>query len=312
MKRIRNDSGTVIVFVIMFMVAILGLAALSVDFGSWYQAHRHLQGKVDASALAGVQELPYNPNQATSVALDYANRNGGGTAPTVTVTSTSGTNDTINVVGTETAPGIFSKILGIDSKTISARASARVSKLGQAQYVAPIAISEKQKELQCAEQNPTNQASCYTALAALPQGKAGVPGGFQLISLVDGSNPGASEISSWITSGFADPLPAPHDYDSATGNKFCDGGNIQAAMLDVIARGADILMPVYSTVSGNGGNAKYHVIGWVVFHPTLLDCKANPTQIYGYFKAVTWKGLDASSGGPGEVDFGTRMIRLVS
>ena len=58
LTRSRDESGQVLVFVAFILTVIVGMAALVVDVGSWYQAHRHLQTAADAAALAGAQELP--------------------------------------------------------------------------------------------------------------------------------------------------------------------------------------------------------------------------------------------------------------
>ncbi len=58
LTRSRDESGQVLVFVAVILTVLVGMAALVVDVGSWYQAQRHLQTAADAAALAGAQELP--------------------------------------------------------------------------------------------------------------------------------------------------------------------------------------------------------------------------------------------------------------
>ena len=45
---------------------LLGMAAVGIDVGSWYQAQRHDQSVADAAALAGAQALPDDPAQQAS------------------------------------------------------------------------------------------------------------------------------------------------------------------------------------------------------------------------------------------------------
>ena len=47
---------------VLMMVVLLGFAALVVDVGYAYYAHRSLQSSADAAALAGAQELPNATN----------------------------------------------------------------------------------------------------------------------------------------------------------------------------------------------------------------------------------------------------------
>jgi len=51
--RLRDDRGGVLVFVALLLPFIIGLLALAIDVGHWYEHRRHLQLQVDAAALAG-------------------------------------------------------------------------------------------------------------------------------------------------------------------------------------------------------------------------------------------------------------------
>ena len=56
--RPHEERGQVIVLVVVMLVVLLGFAALVIDVGYAYYAHRQLQASADAAALAGAQELP--------------------------------------------------------------------------------------------------------------------------------------------------------------------------------------------------------------------------------------------------------------
>ena len=88
--RLGCESGQVFVFVAFILIALVGMAALVIDVGSWFHAQRKLQTAADAAALAGAQHLPTQQSTALAVALDYAQRNDAGIpAPTVTFPNTS-------------------------------------------------------------------------------------------------------------------------------------------------------------------------------------------------------------------------------
>ncbi len=57
-RRTRGESGQALVFVVVVLFVLVGMAALVIDGGSWYRAQRQLQRAADAAALAGAQELP--------------------------------------------------------------------------------------------------------------------------------------------------------------------------------------------------------------------------------------------------------------
>ena len=133
-----REQGQVLVLALIFIVVVLlGMAALVIDVGYAYYAHRSLQSSADASALAGAQELP-DAGRAESIANSYGGQDGGKNAhnniPGVTTTvSTKCINsipgcDPVNaVVVTERAarvPTIFAKLLGIDHFDIKVKATA--------------------------------------------------------------------------------------------------------------------------------------------------------------------------------------------
>jgi Flp pilus assembly protein TadG len=103
------------------MVAFIGLAALAIDVGSFYQAQRQAQGAADAAALAGVNYLPTSQGLATTAANNYVAQNYPG-APTPVVTYPSSTQ--IKVVVSNSTPSFFGRVFGITSANVGAMAIA--------------------------------------------------------------------------------------------------------------------------------------------------------------------------------------------
>ena len=306
MRRLRDDRGTVVVITVVFMAALLAMAAFAVDAGSWYRADRQLQNKADAAALAGVQLLPSDPGGATTLALEYASKNGSGPAPTVTLSSSGGSvTDTITVEAEDTADGFFSKILDIDSVAVAASAAAKVSGLGKAKFVAPITVSDEHPMLVCVRTKPP--ASCYGATSIHLEQLLDVPGAFGMLTLNQDKNVGSSTLADWITSGYDKELPANTWYDSVPGAKF-NSDEVLDAMNYMISKEADLLFPVYSQTKGNGSNGSYYIIGWVVFQPTGMSSKGGKSYVDGIFKGVIWQGAEGDVG----QDFGVRVVRLIS
>jgi hypothetical protein len=71
----RPEAGQALVVFVLFLFVLLGMAAMVIDVGYAYYAHRNLQADVDAAALAGAQELP-DPTRAEAVAYDYSGQPG--------------------------------------------------------------------------------------------------------------------------------------------------------------------------------------------------------------------------------------------
>ena len=108
MSSRRGQDGQVTVILVISLVVLLGMAALVLDVGSWFQAHRQTQSAADAAALAAAHALPESSAGAQSLADQYLAKNGGGTA-TVTVGTSLVTNDAVRVVLSRSSPGFFSR-----------------------------------------------------------------------------------------------------------------------------------------------------------------------------------------------------------
>jgi hypothetical protein len=308
MNRFRSERGQVAGLAALYIVALLGMAAVVVDVGSWFRADRAAQAASDAAALAGAQALPYDTGEASGLAVEYTGKNGGGLAGGgISFASKHVANDTITVSLSRPTPGFFAQVFGIDSVTVAATASARASKISQAKWVAPIVVNEKHPMLVCQPQPCFGSATQLDYYHLKTSGnQTDGAGSFGFINLIQGGgNPGSSQMEDWIRNGFDAYMPLG-EYDARTGNPF-SSSNVGDSLSDRI--GSEILFPVYRKLTGTGSNAKYDIIGWVGFHLTGLKLNGNDEKLYGYFTQVIWDGLESESGG--EPDFGVRTVSLV-
>ncbi len=309
MRNMRHESGQVMVLTALFMVVMLAMTAFVVDVGSWFRAQRATQSTVDAAALAGAQALPTDPATASSLAISYGSKNGGGVAgANITFASRYEPNDTIRISTTKPAPGFFSSVLGIGSVTVGAHASAVAGVPSEAEYVAPIVVNIKHPNLS----GPGCPAACFgpTHQTTLPLGKTGAPGAFDLLNLNQGQTNGTvgtTTLASWILNGYSKYLPLG-GYFSDPGAKF-NGNPFQGALDARI--GTDLLFPVYDTLTGQGSNATYHVIAWVGFHLLSGAIQGNSGTLTGYFTKVIWQGILPTSGPSNTPDLGVRSVALV-
>jgi Flp pilus assembly protein TadG len=300
MNRYDNQRGQTMVLSLLFMVALMAVATGVLDVGSWYRTHRHTQATADAAALAAAQELPEETATATSMAVDYGDRNDGGVAAQdVVLTSAVMTNDTVKVTARKNAPVFLSRLFGFKNLTARASATARVGVLGSARYAAPIGVDLLHPMLQC------EPLPCFNQTTQLDLEKTG-PGAFRLIN-IDGSKGGTSPqiLGDWLRNGYDGYMPI-NWYFSDPGAKF-DSNHIQGALDDRI--GSDLLFPVYSDIRGGGTNFQYEVIGWVGFHLTGYDARGNGGKLVGWFTHIVWEGI-YSEHATGD-DFGARSVSLV-
>jgi Flp pilus assembly protein TadG len=300
--KIRNDRGQATIITVVFLVVLLGMAALVLDIGSWYRADRATQSTADAAALAGAQALPYNTSNASSLAMQYANKNGGGVSSSdVTITSSPyANNDTIKVQVHRTADGVFTKLFGVNQVGVGSKATARASLMQSAQYVAPIGVNVKHPKLK-----GTSTCPCFGPgeLTTLPLGKTGAPGSFDLLN-IDGSKGGTGGqiLADWILHGYSGYLPI---------GSYLSDSLVQNALDQRMSTNPTLLFPVYDTLSGTGSNAIYHVVGWVAFHITGHEANGSGGSITGWFETVTWDGIESTATDGSNPDLGARTVKLI-
>jgi hypothetical protein len=306
MSRTRNERGQVIVLTVIALTVLLGMAALVLDVGAWFHSKRQLQATADAAALAGAQMLPDTPGTAVETAVSYADANGGGLlAGDVTVSSTNSGNDTISVATKKQEPGFFSRVLGVSVVDVGANAKAIVGTPAQARYVAPMVVKcSHPLIMNCNGQNtPT-----FNVPTVLNFDKFGAPGAFGMLDLSNSQgNVGSSTLGSWILNGYDGYLPLGK-YDSDPGAKF-NSANVSGALNARI--GTVLLFPVFDTLTGNGSNAKYNIIGWIGFHLVqVVTIQGNNAVLAGYFTEYIAQGILAQSG-QGSTNFGVKSIQLI-
>ncbi len=305
--KIRNDRGQATVVTVLFLVVLLGMAALVLDIGSWYRADRATQSTADAAALAAAQKLPYDTATARTLAVQYAGKNGGGVSSgDVTISSSPySANDTVKVQVHRTANGVFTKLFGVNQVGVGSKATARASLMQSAQYVAPIGVNLKHPKLK-----GTTTCPCFgpTNVTTLPLGKTGAPGSFDLLN-IDGSKggTGGKVLADWILHGYSGYLPIG-SYLSDTGAKWNDS-LVQDALEQRMH--TTLMFPVYDKLSGTGANAVYHVVGWVGFYLMGHDAHGSTGSLTGYFTQVTWDGIQSTATDGSNPDLGARVVKLI-
>lgn len=131
-KKLRDESGNVLILAALSMTALMGFMALGVDVGTMFHAKRKAQTAADAGAIAAAQAKHYGfdmtaagradaqangfQNGADGISVQVNNPPSGG--------SFAGNASYVEVIVTAPEPSYFMKVLGINSMTVSARAVA--------------------------------------------------------------------------------------------------------------------------------------------------------------------------------------------
>jgi hypothetical protein len=302
LTRIRCDSGQAFVFVAFTLMVLVGMAALVVDGGSWYQADRRLQTAADAAALAGAQHLPTEQSEARDVALDYAQKNYAGSSLDPEPPPRFPDAGTIYVPLTAEVPGIFARIFGKDLVTVRAQAEARVFAPSELKDVAPIAVHTS---MACIVTDP----SCFGQPKTLTFNEDApfdpTKSKFGLLDLDRDGSAGAGDMKDWLENGYTDFLPIDEDYPAANGEK----NGIKTELEDAADAQRVLLFPVFDTANASTG---YHVIGWAAFViDDVVKWSGKDHELTGHF--VTYIATDLAAGNPitdPNSDFGVHVIAL--
>jgi Flp pilus assembly protein TadG len=307
---LRNERGQAMVLSVLFVVAMIGFAALVVDVGAWFRGQRHLQTVADAAALAGAQDLP-NTSTAQATAATYAQENWAGvTPPTVTFPDP----NTIDVQATQPVNGVFSRVYGAAFSTIDvhAHARARAGVPSSVKNIAPLVVNQSQPMLTgagCSQTTPCFGPTHSTTLnfneTSLTSSMFGVinincPGALATCHDAADSN----DIVGWINDGFQGYVSVNSWYPAATGEKI---GPVRDALIDNENR--PLLFPVFDTADNVAKN--FHVVSWSAFVITNVT-KWQPAdkRIVGYFTEVIVSGF-LSGTGSGPPNYGVKVVGLV-
>ena len=184
----------------LLLVALLGMAGVVVDLGSWQVEASRAQQAADAAALAAVVRLPDGAAAATARAVDVAADNGFTHGDDLDGDGTADVSVTVRVLGGETlevtvttteVPQYFTRVLrGDDSPTITRRSTA--------QYVQPVPLG-----------SPRNYLGTNQLLASQTSGD-GIENFYLAVSghctrrenarllIVNGARPGATPRHFWV------------------------------------------------------------------------------------------------------------------
>lgn len=138
MQRDKQESGSILVIVVVGMTVFLGLLGLVVDVGNIYIQKARLVSAVDSVVLAGVQELPVLPNEAILKAYQYGTANHINTEQLLVWLSEA--NSRISAKADKCVELFFLRLFGFDKHTVSAEAEAQVGSVSSYKGVAPFGI----------------------------------------------------------------------------------------------------------------------------------------------------------------------------
>lgn len=128
--RRNTESGMALVFVALGMTVLLGAVGFGVDMGYLRYEKRLQQGAADSAALAGASETPFGSGWTAAARSDSASNGFTDGVNNVTVTvnkppasgAYNGNSAYVEVIVSAVHPTFFMKIMGINTRTVAARA----------------------------------------------------------------------------------------------------------------------------------------------------------------------------------------------
>lgn len=142
LKLLRAERGSVVVIMALTITMMIGFGAIAVDLGNLYLNKTRLANMADAAALAGVQELPDDPQSAVVSSYAYAGQNG--LSSDVVQVTISNDNTVVTVNATRHVPLFFAKVFDMTVSDVSARASATIRAISGTTGVVPFGIVKQQ------------------------------------------------------------------------------------------------------------------------------------------------------------------------
>lgn len=199
----NNEDGAIIIIIAISMVAILSMAALTIDIGSAYLTAGKIQRAIDAAAYSAGRMMPVSSNSASAIAnikdsaINYASLNGYSelTRSNVVLENVSNGNyTTMKIIVTKNLETTFARVLGINSIDISKTSKIILSPTFKSNNLTPLGISASE----LSERLANNQ---YTHIV-LKYGKRDSERGFFGALDLDGQGGGASDYRKWLAQGY--------------------------------------------------------------------------------------------------------------
>lgn len=231
-----NEEGSIVVLVAVFMVGLIGLAALVLDLGLAYNNKAELQKDLDSIALAAVSELPATNvdewNKAVEVATRYAELNGVSGLTTEKVENSEGT----KIIGMKVSSNVdvpysFAKVFGSDKGNVALSSTAEIRSVdGGVKGLLPFVIDEESmKRIKSGSIDLITIKTDADLDIADPDSEFG-NGWFGPVDIDRNGSSSASEYTAKIATGSTVPLDIGDTLNLVGGNKVgptADGFNIR-------------------------------------------------------------------------------------
>jgi Flp pilus assembly protein TadG len=301
-RRGGEEDGVVLVIVALLMTAMLGMAAVAIDLGSFWQAQRQAQAAADAGALAASQDLPSSTSAATTDAQTYVQKNYPGATVTVSAPYNSSTSQ-VKVTVNATTPSFFGKIFGLTKADVSASAVAGAGTTGGAKSAifAKSTTCNSALSLEAGGLTLNGGVRSNGGIIASGHGNTYASGSYSGPASCWQDNSGGSNTFGGSTSPTIDPTnyPWPEDYTSDFSTPFSSGADPNCTFI-----GTDLNLQNQSGQTLVSGTYCYQTIE---FNSSNLTCTCTfvasssiqfnqgPDNFIPYYKDLQFYDMDSNN-----------------
>lgn len=310
----KRTRGASLLMVVAIMVVMVGIAAIALDAGLMATNANRLQRGCDAGALAGAAKLDF-------VRSNFAINNNNGTTSTVTVTTASQTaakNDAVFVAGLngvtaltsqvtfptiyrvcvsvpESSALFFARIFGIQSSTITRRATAEKKPVAGIGGAAPLGLTVDDYN-NYKPSAGSSQGSSITLDLIVNQSEDFTPGDILALSLDNNPSKPVGTFQDEVTNGYTPITSVGQTVNSLNGTT-----SVQNATYDALTtrmQQGRTIFPVTIIPPKNQTNGTSYFVGNLTF-VELLNVSAPAPGRNGHparitLRFVTLPGLDVS------------------
>ena len=299
----RDESGVALPMAALFMIALLGMAALVIDLGNGWRIRRSLIQATDSGALAAAQEFVNNQNGCTNgTASSYVNANEAAAVMTLCDPHvySGGEQGRVTVSADHNVQTWFSSVLGLGDFTVSSTTTALWGPPAAVTGLRPIGLCiDGSAALASIIGNPPTTDTLirvsYNKDHPDDCGGTNIPGNWGTIDFDGGANSNA-DTQDWVVNGYDGEVSfANHSVMSCTGEPHCYGGDTGALsgvnneLVTLRNSGIFFTLPVFNFVENPGNNASMHLMG--IIRVRLVDFVVNGPEAGRYFDLLVRPGL---------------------
>ncbi len=294
-----------LVWTALFMVVLIGCAALVIDLGVGWTSRRNLITTTDAASLAAAQEFALGGNGCGAVASAYVASN----APQATMTACQRAGNTVSVDAEENITTSFAQVLGLTDFDTAASSTARWGAPAGATGLRPFGLCSEAPGMQQFLGDPlTAQIHTidYTKDSPDQCGGNDVPGNWGAIDFNAGANSN-NDTKDWVENGYDDAVFAGTVGGTCAAEPYAcyegDTGGVTGVSNETRAlanSGQYFGLPIFDYAEDNGANSTFHLIGFA--RVRIVDFEFNRQQVDRFITLEFTPGLITgtccNSGGP--------------